>query len=362
MIVKELWVLSAQEVLPNIIVGLYLKPERITIFSTEWDVSIYMAKNQKKIFERRGINTEIVSVPTYDHRKIRERLEDIVKRRGLNPNDIVLLANVSTKYTVEVIHSWLNEKGGKSFYYLPDGTVAKFGREPVFKIGNNVVSIEDFLTLFGFEIERKNQFEEILPKKIIKRLFNFYKYLLELGIFQGKVKDKNLSSSFVNGLIEKEKNILRNFRNSFYKGKTENFLNSGIPLEFFSYEILKKSNAFNEVIANVCVKFDGKIRNEIDILALRKNTLFYFSCKKRKKFSSDEHFYRVGTLSRRLGGRYAVPVLVATGVGDEHKRKARSLGVNVVSPEELLKFLNKPSDFIKRWEKVATRSLYVENS
>jgi len=49
MIVKELWVLSAQEVLPNIIVGLYLKPERITIFSTEWDVSIYMAKNQKKI-------------------------------------------------------------------------------------------------------------------------------------------------------------------------------------------------------------------------------------------------------------------------------------------------------------------------
>lgn len=357
MVVKELWVLSAQEVLPNIIVGLHLKPERITIFSTEWNVSDYMAKNQKKIFERRGIDTEIVSIPAYDHKKIKEILEDTVKGRGLNPDSIVLLANASTKYTVEVVHSWLDEKGGKSFYYLPDGTVVKFGGEPVFKIANNVVSIEDFLTLFGFEIERKNQFEEILPKKIIKKLFNFYKYLLELGVFQGKVESNNLSSWFINELIEKEKSILKNYRNSFYKGKGRNFLNSGIPLEFFSYEILKRSNAFNEIVANVHVKFEGKIRNEIDILALRKNTLFYFSCKRKRKFSSDEHFYRVGTLSRRIGGRYAVPVLVATGIGNEHKRKARSLGVNVVSPEELLKFLDKPPDFIKKWKKVATCSL-----
>jgi len=359
MIVKELWVLSAQEVIPNIIVGLYLKPERIVIFSTDWDLSVYMAKNQKKLFEQKGIDTKVVSIPTYDYRGIRRILEDILKSRRLNPRDIVLLTNVSTKYTVEVIHRWLSENGGESIYYFPDGTVARFGGETLFKIRENVISIEDFLTVFGFEIERRNQFEKILPRETIEKLFGFYKYLLELGIFQGKVKS-NSRSYFVKGLIEEEKRILRNCRSSFYKGKTENFLESGIPLEFLSYEILKRSNVFNEVIANVCVRFDGKVRNEIDILALRKNTLFYFSCKKRRKFSSDEHLYRVGTLSRRLGGKYAIPVLVATGVGNEHKRKAQSLGVNVVNPEEFLRFLNNPFDFIKKWEKVATRSLYMK--
>jgi len=64
----------------------------------------------------------------------------------------------------------------------------------------------------------------------------------------------------------------------------------------------------------------------------------------------------VASLSRRLGGLYAVPVLVSCFHTENFVKRALSLGVNVVTPEQLLsKLQKKPEETIDNWRKKARK-------
>jgi hypothetical protein len=353
----EIWVLSAREVLPNVIVCKHLVPEKVTIFATEWKVSRYMAENQKKIFERCGIETSIKYIETYDSEEIRKVLDELVSSEGVNPESVVLLANAATKYTVEVIHTWLKEAGGKSYYYIPDGRVFEFGGKYLFEIKENILEAEDFINLAGFELIRYTDFDSYMERDQKERLLQLYTSLIREKIFCASQSQNKKTRRKLEKRKREEKDILKDAFESFYRSgnKNKDFTNDGTPLEFLTFELLRKTELFSEVLANIEIQSKEGLKNEIDVVAVKDNTLFYFSCKKRKNLK-DEHLHRVASLSRRLGGLYAVPVLVSCFHTENFVKRALSLGVNVVTPEQLLsKLQKKPEETIDNWRKKARK-------
>ena len=339
--------MSARDVLPNVIFVLKVLPKRVIIFHTDWEVSREKARYQEQIFGRKGIEALSIEIPAYDYRRIREILENSRQKSIINPKEAHFLTNAATKYTVEVIHNWIEENGGTSLYYMPDGTVAKFGGEHLFRIESDVLEPEDFLNLGGFSLRNQVKFEEKLKGRA-HALLEFYLQLIEEGKFCEPSEDD------VEWITRRERRILGNPYNWLYRNSRERFGTAGYPLEFLTYMVLLQSGRFNHVLANVEIYREQEIRNEVDVVAVQRNTLFYFSCKRSRKRGLEEHFFRVGSLSRRLGGRFSVPVVITCRDKEVERKKAAMFGVNVIRPEELVRRMEKePDHLIEEWKRVA---------
>jgi len=349
-----LLVLSAKEVIPNVIVTTYLTKElkqlkKVLILTTEWNVSQQMAKNQAFLFNRQGLETQIVQIPTYAFKEIEEKLSEAITEGILKPDKTVYLTNAGTKYTTEVVHHFLTGRGGLSIYYLPTGEVKIFGGDYLFKIQKPVLKVEDFLNLMGFEVKLKNKIV-YKPLNHLEPLFNFYKTLIEKGEFCTPPKSNNKRRQ----IVQKEKELWNiSLPGSYGYNFFKDLYTAGDALELFTYYVLKNSGIFDDVLPNVeILKIQNKkrIENEIDVLAVKNNVLFYFSCKRGTRVNWSEHIHRVANLARQLGGRYTVPILVACEKKETIAEKGKLLGINWITPKTLLKFLENPREYLNKWQ------------
>ncbi|WP_456434922.1 Card1-like endonuclease domain-containing protein [Thermovibrio ammonificans] len=338
----EIWLLSARDVVPNLIFTLYRKPKKVRVFYTEWEVSKERAQGQKLVFERYGINCSTIEIKTYDHENITETLNSL----QVNPEKVEFLANVATKYTVEVIHRWLTERGGKSLYYMPDGTVALFGGEKLYRIKEKVLKTEDFFNVAGLNIESVRPFKEMLGEKY-QAAYSFYKNTALAGRLNDLRKNSEIhriEASLFKKLSKEEMKIVKK---------------KGWILEFLTYAVLEQSGLFHEVLSEIEINYGigekRELKNEIDITAVRNNTLYYFSCKSGKltNLNLEDHAFRVGSLARRIGGRFTVPILVTSKeLPQKKKEKVKLFGVVPLTIKELLELENNPSK-LEEWEKIA---------
>ena len=275
-----------------------------------------------------------------------------------NIKDVVYLSNASTKFTSFIISIWVLENGGKVYYYTPEGNILDMDSGLVVSsIKENILTISDFFETAGYTITSTNNYKEKLGNKI-DLLFEFYKKLIKENFFCKVITDKQLSSKNLNKLnlyIKKEQKILDKHLKTFYGHETLNFSLSGYALEFFTFETLKRSRFFDEVKVNINIEdLDKNLRNEIDVAAVKNNILYYFSCKKTsKKLNNDEHIRRVSSLSKIIGGRFSVPVLVSCHHSPVLKKKAKDLGVNFINPSQLIDLLENPQAVVSKWRDTA---------
>ncbi len=215
---------------------LKVRPERVIVFHTDWEVS------KEKILRRRGVETRFIEIPAYDYQKIEENhRKDII-----HPEIAYFLTNVAAKYTVEVIHRWLEANGGTSLYYMPDGTVARFRGEHLFRIESDILEPEDFLNLGGFSMVNQVKFEEKMRDKTWK-LMEFYRELIDNGKFC------ETSQEDEKRITRREKEILGNMYRWLYRNSREGFRAAGHPLEFLTYMVLLESGRFNHIMVNVAI-------------------------------------------------------------------------------------------------------------
>lgn len=107
-----------------------------------------------------------------------------------------------------------------------------------------------------------------------------------------------------------------------YKNATIRFIlrDKGAVLELMTYCRLYESGMFDDIDTSVVIDWDGSgssaTTNEIDVMAVRGLTTYFISCKSAGSENlSSEYLYEIDTMARRLGGRFAQPVLV-TAVSD----------------------------------------------
>lgn len=239
-----------------------------------------------------------------------------------------------------------------------------FGKE-ITKIQNkfNDMYLEDMLKTSGADIvidsTKLSEKEDVikLTKKIYDNLNIWYRYkqkLHDTNIFiHDYVNNRkiNINLDYFDkeelDIINKSLEYLKSLNGIEYKR-----INNEIEVNFFN-DYLKgfifKSGTWLEVLTNIIVKEiievdevksgvvflwnqgEQRIRNELDVLAVKDSVLICISCKDSEKYDEDA-LNELDVYSKRLGGSNAKKILVATkypckGCVNE---RAKVMGINLV--------------------------------
>ncbi len=91
----------------------------------------------------------------------------------------------------------------------------------------------------------------------------------------------------------------------------------GTALELFTCLSLVRSGSFTSCATGVEVDLDGHLthlpgdpKNELDVLSMYGNRPVFISCKNTRV--TKEYLYEIQAVSRHVGGKYAIPVVVST--------------------------------------------------
>ena len=111
---------------------------------------------------------------------------------------------------------------------------------------------------------------------------------------------------------------------------------SGSALEMYTFFAVCECGSFSSAATSVTLDLDGLItkrrgdpRNEIDVMAVYRNTPVLISCKCTKP--TKEYLYEILTMAEQYGGKYAAPVLVSSEPAFEPVReRAKEMGVILI--------------------------------
>ena len=91
----------------------------------------------------------------------------------------------------------------------------------------------------------------------------------------------------------------------------------GTALELFTCLAVSRCGSFSDCATGVEVDLDGRLthmpgdpKNELDVLAMYGNQPVFISCKSTRV--TKEYLYEIQAVSRHVGGKYAIPVVVST--------------------------------------------------
>lgn len=187
--------------------------------------------------------------------------------------------------------------------------------------------LEESLQLFGATI-RKGNFKNVdIDSSDAKRLCEIaidyideWKELIKTLTFNQSIKhlsvdivSKNLPLKLVNQLSEE--NFISVYSNRIeFKNDTVTYImtHEGSFLELFVYHYLKESQLFDEVYPSVVIEWDKQlsILNEIDLIARRKDSYYFISCKSRSIITKD-FIYEIVLMSKNFLVENCVPVLIS---------------------------------------------------
>jgi hypothetical protein len=160
---------------------------------------------------------------------------------------------------------------------------------------------------------------------ILKRKIDDYTEYILLDMLNMLQEDK-----FIKYAI-KEDNL---FINYFDLGLKEIMKKPGTWLEALTLRMLLEMNIFNEVKTSVEFLWDDdsyKVKNELDVIAIRDQQVICISCKDTKRYGKDS-FNELEIYSEKLGGDSALRILVATELSefDGDIERAKEMDINVI--------------------------------
>lgn len=212
------------------------------------------------------------------------------------------------------------------------------------------------ITLDSTSLAEKSDIQEF-TKAILSNLNIWHKYkqkLYDNNIFKHDYKDTSrininkclveneefkLIYSILNYLKEKNEiefmedkdNIEVVFKNDYLKGF---IFKSGTWLEVLTTLVVQSIEDIDEVKSGLTFYWGDdlkRVRNELDVVAIRDSVLICISCKDSDKYDEDA-LNELQVYSERLGGRNAIKILVATKqpVKKTVLDRAKEMNINIV--------------------------------
>lgn len=266
-----------------------------------------------------------------------------------------------------------------------------------YSLGNNIsiseeefndIMIEDFIRLSGADVvmdsSELSKTEEIteITKMIYNNLELWYRYknkLYDGNIFIHNKIDSNIIMVNLKNLNNIELNILvksldylksigcikyseseeKIIKVTFIKDYVKSFIfKSGTWLEVLTNIVINEISEVDETKNGVVFIWNEgckKIRNELDVVAVKDSVLICISCKDSEKYDEDA-LNELEVYSKRIGGNTAQKILVATKKPLKQciTERAKAMGIELVIldknvetfKEKLRKIINK-NDFLK---------------
>ena len=150
--------------------------------------------------------------------------------------------------------------------------------------------------------------------------------------------------------IEDKDNIEVLFKNDYLKGF---IFKSGTWLEVLTTLVVQSIEDIDEVKSGLTFYWGDdlkRVRNELDVVAIRDSVLICISCKDSDKYDEDA-LNELQVYSERLGGKNAIKILVATKqpVKKTVLDRAKEMNINIVTLDKNIDIFKKALiDLIKK--------------
>ena len=278
---------------PIVVSALSLLPEKVILLSTS-----QMEKFEafiKNVLIYKGIDVEVRYIDPYSRKSILKAVSDITAAK--------LLLNCGTKYTSFVLF----DRFGKDalLYYTPEGKIINFEGETVLKVKPDIVDVELHSAMYGFKIEEEiSDLDKIFHRKELtnyiginfKKLSQIMKAGFESGFLTKDIPEKFISLALKHNIIKRSGTKFSIIDRNYIGGKW---------FEEFVFLKLTEKDFFDIHIGVKLSWYNSPITNEIDVMAVKNNRLYLFSCKTGKINNiTFKHLYELHELAKRVGGDF----------------------------------------------------------
>ena len=179
------------------------------------------------------------------------------------------------------------------------------------RLSDNSVFIHDESNPRSIKIDK-----ELLSKEEVVLLDKILNFLEKNGQIKVKELDQCLKVTF---------------QNEFIKGF---IFKSGTWLEVLTKNIIEEIKSIDDIKSGVLFLWNDKesrIKNELDVVAIKDSVLICVSCKDSKKYG-EVALNELNVYSEQLGGENVIKILVATQppIKSSISKRAKEMGINLV--------------------------------
>lgn len=179
------------------------------------------------------------------------------------------------------------------------------------RLSDNSVFIHDESNPRSIKIDK-----ELLSKEEVMLLDKILNFLEKNGQIKVKELDQCLKVTF---------------QNEFIKGF---IFKSGTWLEVLTKNIIEEIKSIDDIKSGVLFLWNDKesrIKNELDVVAIKDSVLICVSCKDSKKYD-EVALNELNVYSEQLGGENVIKILVATQppIKSSISKRAKEMGINLV--------------------------------
>lgn len=348
-------------------------------------VMLYKNKEKKKLdkfkelyidFNNIEVIDELIDEDNYDNlkniiSKYKEK-EIIINLTGGNRITSLIMLKIAIELNIQCVYVDLLKKRRYIFdkeYRIIEQPLEDISISDVIHLsGSNI-------TLDSTSLAEKSDIQEF-TKVILSNLDIWHKYkqkLYDNNIFKHDYKDTSRISinkclveseelkliyTILNYLREKNEvefiedkdNIEVLFKNDYLKGF---IFKSGTWLEVLTTLVVQSIEDIDEVKSGLTFYWGDdlkRVRNELDVVAIRDSVLICISCKDSDKYDEDA-LNELQVYSERLGGKNAIKILVATKqpVKKTVLDRAKEMNINIVTLDKNIDIFKKALiDLIKK--------------
>ena len=348
-------------------------------------VMLYKNKEKKKLdkfkelyidFNNIEVIDELIDEDNYDNlkniiSKYKEK-EIIINLTGGNRITSLIMLKIAIELNIQCVYVDLLKKRRYIFdkeYRIIEQPLEDISISDVIHLsGSNI-------TLDSTSLAEKSDIQEF-TKVILSNLDIWHKYkqkLYDNNIFKHDYKDTSRISinkclveseelkliyNILNYLREKNEvefiedkdNIEVLFKNDYLKGF---IFKSGTWLEVLTTLVVQSIEDIDEVKSGLTFYWGDdlkRVRNELDVVAIRDSVLICISCKDSDKYDEDA-LNELQVYSERLGGKNAIKILVATKqpVKKTVLDRAKEMNINIVTLDKNIYIFKKALiDLIKK--------------
>ena len=348
---NESSILLAEKLKPKEIIYLYKKDEELKVLNSLRQ--FYLNKFPNCNFSDEKLGKDTIS-----------SIEEIIKR--MKSKNIAICLNQGNKKDVLIMYTLALKHNIDGFFLdIPKEELLKLNLESVQCEKCNFVDldVEDIINSIGASIVVDST--EISEINIIETMTNYIasnldlwkKYKIRLSdnsVFihdesnPRNIKiDKELLSREEVLLLDKILNFLEKnsqikvkeleqclkvtFQNEFIKGF---IFKSGTWLEVLTKNIIEEIKSIDDIKSGLLFLWNDKesrIKNELDVVAIKDSVLICVSCKDSKKYD-EVALNELNVYSEQLGGENVIKILVATQppIKSSISKRAKEMGINLV--------------------------------
>ncbi|HFE9684149.1 TPA: DUF1887 family CARF protein [Clostridium perfringens] len=348
---NESSILLAEKLKPKEIIYLYKKDEELKVLNSLRQ--FYLNKFPNCNFSDEKLGKDTIS-----------SIEEIIKR--MKSKNTAICLNQGDKKDILIMYTLALKHNIDGFFLdIPKEEILKLNLESVKCEKCNFVDldVEDIIDSIGASIVVDST--EMSEINIIETMTNYIasnldlwkKYKIRLSdnsVFihdesnPRSIKiDKELLSKEEVVLLDKILNFLEKngqikvkeldqclkvtFQNEFIKGF---IFKSGTWLEVLTKNIIEEIKSIDDIKSGVLFLWNDKesrIKNELDVVAIKDSVLICVSCKDSKKYD-EVALNELNVYSEQLGGENVIKILVATQppIKSSISKRAKEMGINLV--------------------------------